>query len=131
MSTTADVSPGVTRARAPGRPGSSRPSVARAPEDERLWVIGLVVVLVVAGVAVAVTKPFATGRAQPPGRGRQRRSDGPSDGDPPGPVRRRPQVSATLGYAGSYSVVNQAQGTVTSLPAVGQVVEPRPGPLPR
>ena len=32
------------------------------------------------------------------------------------------QVSATLGYAGSYSVVNQAQGTVTSLPAVGQVV---------
>jgi hypothetical protein len=32
------------------------------------------------------------------------------------------QVSATLGYAGSYSVVNQAQGTVTFLPAVGQVV---------
>ena len=32
------------------------------------------------------------------------------------------QVPATLGYAGSYSVVNQAQGTVTSLPAVGQVV---------
>jgi hypothetical protein len=32
------------------------------------------------------------------------------------------QVSATLGYAGSYSVVNHAQGTVTSLPAVGQVV---------
>ncbi|MGH9125375.1 MAG: efflux RND transporter periplasmic adaptor subunit [Acidimicrobiales bacterium] len=31
-------------------------------------------------------------------------------------------VSATLGYAGSYSVVNQLQGTVTSLPAVGQVV---------
>ena len=32
------------------------------------------------------------------------------------------QVSATLGYAGSYSVVNQAQGTVTALPAVGQIV---------
>jgi hypothetical protein len=32
------------------------------------------------------------------------------------------QVSATLGYASSYSVVNQAQGTVTELPAVGQVV---------
>ena len=32
------------------------------------------------------------------------------------------EVSATLGYAGSYSVVNQAQGTFTSLSAVGQVV---------
>ncbi len=32
------------------------------------------------------------------------------------------QVSATLGDAGSYSVVNQAQGTITALPAVGQVV---------
>jgi Putative peptidoglycan binding domain len=32
------------------------------------------------------------------------------------------QVSATLGDAGSYSVVNQAQGTITELPAVGQVV---------
>jgi hypothetical protein len=31
-------------------------------------------------------------------------------------------VPATLGYAGSYPVVDQAQGTVTSLRAVGQVV---------
>jgi Putative peptidoglycan binding domain len=33
------------------------------------------------------------------------------------------QVSATLGDAGRYSVVNQAQGTITELPAVGQVVQ--------
>jgi hypothetical protein len=32
------------------------------------------------------------------------------------------EVSATLGYADNYSVVNQAQGTVTALPVVGQVV---------
>ena len=32
------------------------------------------------------------------------------------------QVDATLGYAGTFSVVNQAQGTVTALPSVGQVV---------
>lgn len=32
------------------------------------------------------------------------------------------EVNGTLGYAGDYSVVNQAQGTVTSLPAVGQVI---------
>jgi hypothetical protein len=32
------------------------------------------------------------------------------------------QVSGTLGYAGDYKVVNQAHGTVTALPASGQVV---------
>jgi hypothetical protein len=32
------------------------------------------------------------------------------------------QVAATLGYAGTYAVVNQSQGTVTSLPSVGQVI---------
>jgi peptidoglycan hydrolase-like protein with peptidoglycan-binding domain len=34
----------------------------------------------------------------------------------------RTQVSATLADAGSYSVVNQAPGTLTRLPAVGKVV---------
>lgn len=34
----------------------------------------------------------------------------------------RTQVDATLGDAGSYSVVNQAQGTITALPAIGRVV---------
>jgi Putative peptidoglycan binding domain len=32
------------------------------------------------------------------------------------------QVNATLGYAGSYSAINQVQGTYTTLPTVGQVV---------
>ena len=31
-------------------------------------------------------------------------------------------VDGTLGYAGSYTVVNQAQGIYTSLPGAGQVV---------
>jgi hypothetical protein len=83
-------------------------------------VIGLVVVLAVAGVVVAVTKPFATAASHP----------GVVDNsDPTGlqPVTRRDlssqtQVSATLSYAASYSVVNQAQGTLTSLPTVGQVI---------
>jgi hypothetical protein len=32
------------------------------------------------------------------------------------------QVNATLGYAGSYSVLNQASGTFTSLPSAGKVI---------
>jgi hypothetical protein len=32
------------------------------------------------------------------------------------------QASGTLGYAGSYQVVNQAAGILTSLPSVGQVI---------
>jgi len=31
-------------------------------------------------------------------------------------------VNATLGYAGSYSVINQVQGTYTALPSAGQVI---------
>lgn len=31
------------------------------------------------------------------------------------------QANGTLGYAGAYTVVNQAHGTITSLPAIGQV----------
>jgi hypothetical protein len=33
------------------------------------------------------------------------------------------QVAGTLGYAGSYTVSGQAHGTITWLPAVGQVIE--------
>src|SRR5262249_20025053 len=34
------------------------------------------------------------------------------------------QVDATLGYTGSYSVVNQAPGIITALPSPGQVISP-------
>jgi hypothetical protein len=33
-------------------------------------------------------------------------------------------VNATLGYAGSYNVINQAVGSFSQLPAVGDVIEP-------
>jgi HlyD family secretion protein len=98
---------------------------AAAPAGRRRhkapWVIGVVVVLVTAAVSVAVANPFATGGSSRPGV--------MNSADPTGTytvtrqdLSSQTQVSATLGYAGSYSVVNQAQGTVTSLPSVGQVV---------
>jgi hypothetical protein len=38
------------------------------------------------------------------------------------PLSSQTQVTATLGYAGQYTVVNQARGIVTALPSVGQVI---------
>lgn len=39
-----------------------------------------------------------------------------------GTLSSQTQVGATLGYAGSYSVLNQATGAYTELPAAGQVI---------
>lgn len=85
------------------------------------WVIAVVLVLVGAAVALAVARPFAPGGSSRPGV--------VDNAYPTGTytvVRQdlssQTEVSATLGYAGTYGVVNQAQGTVTSLPSVGQVI---------
>lgn len=85
------------------------------------WLIAAAVVLVAAGVSVAIVNPFASGGSSRPGVA------GNADPTSLATVARQglssqTQVSATLGYAGSYSVVNQAAGTVTAVPAVGQVV---------
>ncbi len=77
--------------------------------------------LVAAVVAVVVSDPFG-GSSAPPG--------GLADNADPTSVTTvseqnlssTTQVSATLGYSGSYTVVNEAQGTVTSLPGIGQVI---------
>lgn len=80
-----------------------------------------VLLVVAAVVVVVVADPFG-GSSSPPG--------GLADNADPTSVTTvsrqdltsMTQVSATLGYSGSYTVVNQAQGTVTWLPGVGQIV---------
>jgi peptidoglycan hydrolase-like protein with peptidoglycan-binding domain len=81
---------------------------------------GVLAVVVVAGVAVGITRPFAsrtaggvTDNAYPTGLAAVSRQD----------LSSQTQVAATLGYAGRYAVVNQARGTVTALPREGQVVD--------
>jgi hypothetical protein len=83
--------------------------------------LALAVVVVVGGVAVGVSGPFANSLPATPGLA--------DNADPTslatvtrGDLSSVTQVDATLGYAGSYSVVDQGQGTVTSLPVPGQVV---------
>jgi hypothetical protein len=73
------------------------------------------------GMAVALSDPFSSGGGGQPGAANTAAPTGlytVSRED----LSSQTQVSATLGYAGSYAIVNQAQGTLTALPAVGQVV---------
>jgi hypothetical protein len=77
--------------------------------------------LVGAALALVVANPFA-GTGSTPG--------GLADNADPtsvttisqGDISSQTEVSATLGYSGTYDVVNQAQGTITWLPALGQIV---------
>ncbi len=93
----------------------------RQTKRRRVGAIMAVLVVVGAVVAVVVADPFA-GRGGAPG--------GLADNADPtsvttvtqGDLTQQTQVSATLGYSGTYDVVNQAQGTLTSLPSIGQVV---------
>jgi hypothetical protein len=107
-----------------------------APRGRRKarWVIAVVAVLVAAGIAVAFTRPFTSGGARSSGVAENTDATGTYT------VARQDlssqtQVSATLGYAGSYSIalpsgasaqdVAQAQQAVTedqqTLPADEQI----------
>ena len=112
----------------PGRPAGepAAGTVAAEPGGGRRrgrWVAaGVVAVVAVAGVAVAGARGVAGG------------SGSPSAGVAASAYRtaiatvaRRSLVSqtpvdATMGYAGSWNVVNQATGTFTALPAAGRVL---------
>src|ERR1700722_9008696 len=107
-STGAPLSPTTVR-EGPGRP------------HRRRWLIGAAAAVAVAVVALGTTdqltrsshpKAGGGGNAGPTSLIAVTRQD----------LAAQTQVDATLGYAGSYRVVNQAQGTVTSLPPVGRVV---------
>jgi hypothetical protein len=82
--------------------------------------VALALLLAVVGVAIAVTNPFAGGSAR----------TGAVDNAAPtslatvrsGALASQTEVSGTLGYAGDYSVVNNASGAATWLPGDGQVV---------
>lgn len=86
----------------------------------RRWLAGLALVLALAAVGVALTNPFQ----------RRNPNTGVLDNAAPtsfatvtqGSLSSQTQVSGTLGYAGSLSVVNNATGAVTWLPGAGQVV---------
>jgi hypothetical protein len=117
------VSKTVSRGRKAGRqaeiPASGAPS-GRSRRRGRWVALGVVVVVAAGAVAAWRAGAFSAGASS--GSGRQ--------GAPPpptAPVTRRDlsattPVTATLGYAGSYTVTGQGGGTLTSLPSPGAVI---------
>ncbi|HZC53262.1 MAG TPA: hypothetical protein VE441_12300 [Mycobacterium sp.] len=87
----------------------------------RRWVIvAVVLVVIAAGVVVVVSGVLDTGAST-------RASNDNGSATSLATVRRRTlstqqQFNGTLGYAGSYTVLAQARGTVTWLPEVGRVI---------
>jgi hypothetical protein len=102
------------RSRAPGA------AEARGPRGRGRWVAVGIVIVVAAGAVSA----WRAGVFSPAA------SSGTGQGAPPPatqPVTRQDlsattPVTATLGYAGSYSVTGQGGGTLTWLPSPGQVI---------
>jgi peptidoglycan hydrolase-like protein with peptidoglycan-binding domain len=85
-------------------------------------IVGLLVLVLAAGTFLAITRPFAGGGAA--GNGIDNGSSTSLATITRRSLASTTNVSGTLGYAGSYDAVNQATGTLSALPAVGDLVEP-------
>lgn len=105
-------------------------TIAAPGKPERWWrprrpgrrlIAGIAVLLLLVGLTVALTISLGGGGGSNGGAVDNGSATSLAN------VKRRSlssqtQVDATLGYAGSYRIVNQARGTITYLPAVGKVV---------
>jgi hypothetical protein len=114
--------------RRPGAAAEDAQAAAGGRGGRRRWIAGgAVAVVVAAAVALAVSNPFRARASSDTGGVSYQTSTATVTRQS---LTEQTQEDATLGDAGSYSVVNQAQGpsagsgggTYTSLPAVGQVV---------
>jgi hypothetical protein len=100
----------------------------RRRHRRRLAVTGGAVVTVVALAAAGATAAGIGPLRSPAAAGAPASADSPASTSLATVTRQtlseRTQEDATVGYAGAYSVVNQAAGTLTALPAIGQIIDP-------
>ena len=94
---------------------------ARLPRRRRV-IASLVVLVLAVGTALAVWSVGRGGRQANEGIDKSTSTSLATVTH--GPLSSRTSVNGTLTYAGSRSVVNQATGTLTALPGVGDVIEP-------
>ncbi|MEV3872963.1 peptidoglycan-binding protein [Streptomyces sp. NPDC049906] len=92
----------------------------RKGAGRRRWIVtALVVALVGAGAGIVVTDPFGGAQQEDAAEDTTRTALARVT---KGTLAARTQTNGTLGYAGSYKVVNKSDGTLTQLPRVGQVI---------
>ncbi|HEX3815392.1 MAG TPA: hypothetical protein VHX59_21360 [Mycobacteriales bacterium] len=102
------------------------------PRRRLLVATALVVILAGAGAYVERTNPYGISLSHPLGVHHHAAADAQDNGAATATrtverqtLSQTTAVSGTLGYAGDYTVLGQAHGTVTWLPTVGQVIRER------
>jgi hypothetical protein len=98
----------------------STPGPVQAPRRRRV-ILAATGVAAVAGVSIGLVAA-TTGRGQPSGPAAGSAAPTATATVTYRTLTSQQQVAGTLGYSGSYSIVNRASGTLTSLPSTGQVV---------
>jgi hypothetical protein len=84
----------------------------------------VVVALAAGGVAIGIGSGRLFGSGPASGGGADNGAPTALQTVTEGPLTQQTNVSATIAYTGTYAVVNQASGTITGLPAVGQIIQP-------
>jgi hypothetical protein len=117
----------ASRGAGPGDPSGGRRARPRRYRRRAALTGGTVVVVVALAAAGAAAAGIGPLHRQPAATG-ESTIDSPAATALAAVTRRtlreRTEETATLGYSGSYSLVNQTGGTFTALPAVGQVIVP-------
>ncbi|MFG2001548.1 peptidoglycan-binding protein [Spirillospora sp. NPDC048911] len=105
---------------APDRPEAGPPRRSRGGRRRTGPVIMVSAgVLIAAGAGAVIADPFGMRPEDPPLQGTSATGLAQVTRET---LAARTQENGTLGFAGTYDVVNQAGGTITRLPAVGQVI---------
>ena len=98
----------------------STPGPVQPPRRRRV-ILAATGVAAVAGVSIGLVAA-TTGRGRPSGPAAGSAAPTATATVTYRTLTSQQQVAGTMGYSGSYSIVNRASGTLTSLPSTGQVV---------
>jgi hypothetical protein len=113
----------TTTQQAAGPLASPPPNTSPSRRRRHGRLISAVLALAVVGAAAGLWSAGVLGGSSTPEASRARETNvGATATVEKRTLSAQTEVDATLGYSGSYNVINRSQGTITGLPALGQVV---------